>query len=105
MEVGGPKTYSFEGLIETIIIAHDKKRIIFPLPNSISFFMARVSELLPYKILTTDNLLSLDTDNVTNFDCSKALGLRLTTLEEFLSSDFANHRQARWTKRRSFANR
>ncbi len=105
LEVGGPKAYSFEGLIETITIAHNKKRIIFPLPNSISFLVARVAELLPHKILTTDNLLSLNTDNVTNFDCSKAFGLRLTTVEEFLSSDFASNRQARWTKRRSFANR
>ncbi len=105
LEVGGPKAYSFEELIETITIAQNKKRIIFPLPNSVSFLMARVAELLPRKILTTDNLLSLSTDNVTNFDCSKAFELKLTTVEEFLSTNFVNQRQARWTKRRSSANR
>ncbi len=105
LEVGGPKVYTFKELLETICKATQKKRVIISLPDSISLLMARCSELLPYKVLTPDNLLSLEIDNVTKEDFSKIFDINPTSVEEMLSKKFSNNRQTRGAKRRSSANR
>ena len=74
IECVGPETLSFKEILEKLLKLIDKKRFLIPLPLIIANFSARIFQLLPKPLLTTDQLRLLKYNNVvtgkykSNFD-------------------------------------
>ena len=74
IECVGPETLSFKEILERLLKLIDKKRFLIPLPLIIANFSARIFQLLPKPLLTTDQLRLLRYNNVvtgkykSNFD-------------------------------------
>ena len=74
IECVGPETLSFKEILEKLLKLINKKRFLIPLPLIIANFSARIFQLLPKPLLTTDQLRLLRYNNVvtgkykSNFD-------------------------------------
>lgn len=64
-ELGGPKAYSFMNLMTLLMTTLKRKRLLLPVPNMFAKLLATISRLLPTPLLTADQLLLLQHDNVT----------------------------------------
>lgn len=63
-ELGGPRDFSFADLLGWILKETRRKRCLLPLPAAIARLQAMVLERLPGKLLTRDQLLMLQRNNV-----------------------------------------
>jgi len=63
-ELAGPKTYSFMELMTLLMTTLQRKRLLLPVPSVFAKLLATVSRLLPTPLLTADQLLLLQHDNV-----------------------------------------
>ena len=74
IECVGPEVLTFKDIILKILKSIKKKRILFPMPLIIAKITARIFQVMPKPLLTTDQLRLLKYDNVisgkykTNFD-------------------------------------
>jgi len=78
-ELGGPETRSFKALLEYILTVTGRKRLLLPLPFALAKFKASILECLPGKLLTVDQVILLETDNVVSA-AAKAEGRTLEGL-------------------------
>ncbi|MCS6854892.1 MAG: complex I NDUFA9 subunit family protein [Elioraea sp.] len=63
-ELGGPRVYSFREILEFILRTTGRRRFLLPVPYAVGALQARLFELLPKPLLTRDQLLLLQRDNV-----------------------------------------
>lgn len=63
-ELGGPKVYSFRELMEIVLRETGRRCLLLPIPIAIASFQAAFLELLPYPLLTRDQVKLLKRDNV-----------------------------------------
>jgi uncharacterized protein YbjT (DUF2867 family) len=63
-ELGGPKQYTLRELVETVCAITHRRRMIIGLGPRLSVLQARMLELLPVKLMTRDNLLSMQVPSV-----------------------------------------
>ena len=63
-DLGGPKTYTLRQLVAYVAQILGKKRIIIGLNNFLSYTQAFAMELLPVKLMTRDNVRSMEVDSV-----------------------------------------
>lgn len=63
-ELAGPKVYSFRELVQQVMITLGIKRPIIGLCNSLSYAQAFMMELLPVKLMSRDNVRSMEVDSV-----------------------------------------
>jgi len=63
-ELGGPQVLTFAELMEMMLKIIDRKRLLLPVPLIGAKLTARVLELLPKPLLTCDQVLMLQNDNV-----------------------------------------
>ena len=74
IEVIGPEVLSFKEILQKILKAINKKRLLLPLPLFIANASASIFQLLPTPLITKDQLKLLKYDNIksqdgiTNFD-------------------------------------
>ena len=74
IEVIGPEVISFKEILQKILKAINKKRLLLPLPLFIANASASIFQLLPTPLITKDQLKLLKYDNIksqdgiTNFD-------------------------------------
>ena len=74
IEVIGPEVISFKEILQKILKAINKKRLLLPLPLFIANVSASIFQLLPTPLITKDQLKLLKYDNIksqdgiTNFD-------------------------------------
>ena len=74
IEVIGPEVISFKEILQKILKAINKKRLLLPLPLIIANASASIFQLLPTPLITKDQLKLLKYDNIksqdgiTNFD-------------------------------------
>ena len=61
---GGPQVYSFRELLELLLTALDRQRILFPITFAVAEMQAGLLELLPNPPLTRDQVRLLKTDKV-----------------------------------------
>jgi len=66
--VGGPEYVTFRGVLETILEAMGKKRLIAPLPLSLAKLQARLMSVLPKPPLTVATLELFSFENATDLD-------------------------------------
>tara|TARA_B100001250_G_C19718106_1_gene752513 strand:+ start:139 stop:1116 length:978 start_codon:yes stop_codon:yes gene_type:complete len=64
IECVGPEILSFREILEKLLIAIDKKRILIPFPLPLANLTAKIFQLLPNPLITEDQIRQLKYDNV-----------------------------------------
>jgi NADH dehydrogenase len=80
-ELGGPRTYTLRQLVEWVGETTGHVRPVIPLGRSLSALQARVLECLPGKLMTRDNLASMQVPNVTAQPFPPVFGITPAALE------------------------
>jgi NADH dehydrogenase len=85
-ELGGPQTFTFKELIKILLKQINKKRLLVPVPFLFAKFQAKILQLFPKPLLTTDQVEMLKYDNiVTNkYPTLKDLKITPETIESVL---------------------
>ena len=86
-EFGGPQVYSFKVLLELLLTALNRQRVLIPIPFALAEMQAGLLELLPNPPLTRDQVRLLKTDKVVSGiePTLGDLGVQPWPLEEFLA--------------------
>ena len=66
IECTGPETIAFKELLKKLLLLIGKKRALIPFPLQIAKFSARLLEIFPNPLLTSDQLRLLKYDNVSS---------------------------------------
>ena len=80
-ELGGPNIYSFKEILEIILRAIDRKRLLVPIPFGLATFKAFFLQMMPKPLLTPDQVKSLKHDNVAGVPGLAELGIVPTSVE------------------------
>lgn len=90
-ELGGPRTYSLKQLIELVLTATGRRRLLVPIPLGIARLQATFLQFLPKPPLTPDQVKLLSVDNVVSAGALglSDLGLRPTAAEAIIPSYLA----------------
>ena len=99
-EFGGPEVYSFRDLMRFILRTVMRRRLLLPVPFGIAGVMASIFQLLPGALLTQDQVLLLQRDNVVSDEAAnegrslKGLGLVPRDIEAIVPSYLYRYRRA-----------
>lgn len=80
-ELCGPKVYTLQELVEFVARVKGFKRTVMPLSDGLSSLQSIVLGLMPVKMLTHDNYLTLKTDAVCGCPFPEEFGIRPAALE------------------------
>ena len=80
-ELAGPTTYTLEELVRYVAATLGKRRAIVALPGALAQLQALTLETLPGKLMTRDNLRSMQVDNVSAQPFPEMFGFRPSPLE------------------------
>ncbi len=94
-ELCGPRIYTFKELVEDIARMLELKRLVIGLPDSLARLQGKILGMLPVKIFTTDNFLSLQVDSVCSCNGLEALGIIPHSVESIMPMHFAQQTQRR----------
>jgi len=85
-ELGGAEIFTFQQLMNILLKEIQKRRFLIPIPFSIAKFMARILQLFPKPLITTDQIEMLKEDNVVsnNYGTLRDLNIEPTTIESIL---------------------
>jgi uncharacterized protein YbjT (DUF2867 family) len=90
-QLGGPRVYTLRELVEFVIFVLGKKRKIVGLNDTLSYWQAYAMEKMPIKLMTRDNVHSMEVDSVCQGPVAKELGINPTSIEvivpEYLVND------------------
>ena len=105
-DLGGPKVYTLEELVRFVAATLGVRRAIVPLGGRLAALQAFTLEHLPGKLMTRDNLRSMQVDNVTAQPFPAVFGFQPSPLEtvvpEYLVGLAA---RARYDRYRHYAGR
>jgi uncharacterized protein YbjT (DUF2867 family) len=76
----GPQECTLRELMEFVCAVTGRRRPVIGLPDSLAYLQAWAMELLPVKLLTRDNLLSMKVPSVCN--CAFPFGIQPVALED-----------------------
>jgi len=65
-ELAGPREYTLKELVELVCVMTGRQRVVLGLPERLSYLQAFVLEHLPGRLLTRDNVLSMQVPNVSS---------------------------------------
>ncbi|MDQ6955178.1 MAG: complex I NDUFA9 subunit family protein [Mariprofundaceae bacterium] len=85
-ELAGPKVYSFMELMRLLMMTLNRQRLLLPMPNIFAKILAMVSQILPVPLLTADQLLLLQHDNIAQGKAFPSLFGEAASLESILPS-------------------
>jgi uncharacterized protein YbjT (DUF2867 family) len=77
----GPKVYTLRELVQMVADMLGVKRCIIGLNDQLSYWQAYAMELLPIKLMTRDNLYSMQIDNVCKSDFPTIFDIEPTAIE------------------------
>ena len=100
----GPRAYTLQQLVEYVCQLLDLERPILPLNESMSMLQARMLELLPVKLMTRDNVLSMKVDSVCDGPFPAVFGFTPAALESIVPlylTDRAPRARYRWFRYRA----
>ena len=80
-ELGGPNVYTMRELVQKVMNILGKQRPIIGLNDRLSMAQARVMELMPIKLMSRDNVLSMQVDNVCNTAIAPELAVTPTAMD------------------------
>ena len=102
-DLGGPKVYTLRQLVAYVADVLGKKRIIIGLNNTLSYLQAFAMECLPVKLMTRDNVRSMEVDSVCVTHFPTYLGFQPTALEaivpDYLTEDHPRNAYNRFRAR------
>jgi len=87
LNIAGPKIFTFYEIINEIKNSLNKKNIIIPLNKKLSVFVVGCLELLPVKIVTRDNLKSMEIENTAHINDSYQYKSSLRRLSSYLKKN------------------
>jgi NADH dehydrogenase len=93
-ELGGPRVYSFRALMELMLQAIGRRRLLVPLPFALASLQAFFLEWLPVPPLTRDQVRLLKRDTVVgpNALTLADLGIAATAMESIIPTYLARYR-------------
>jgi NADH dehydrogenase len=100
----GPKVYTLRELVEYVGKLTGHRRPIVPLGPSLSSLQARMLELLPVKLMTRDNLASMERDNVCDGPFPDVFGIAPRPLEA-IAPEYLGASPSRYDEYRSHGGR
>lgn len=80
----GPRDYSLRELVEFTASVIGRKARIVGLPDALARLQGRVMDFVPGKPFSTDNYLSLQTDNTSEENCLPRFGIRPHSIESLV---------------------
>ena len=81
-ELGGPTVYTFKQLMEILLHAINRKRLLVPIPFALATIPAFILQFAPKPLLTPDQVTLLRSDNVvTGANTLATLGIVPTSVE------------------------
>lgn len=80
-ELAGPKVYTFRQLVRQIMAVLGVQRPIVGLSNALSYAQAFMMELLPVKLMSRDNVRSMEVDSVSTGPFPAIFGFEPSPLE------------------------
>ncbi len=83
-ELAGPKVYTFRELIQIVMATLRIKRPIIGLNDKLSYAQAYMMELLPIKLMSRDNVRSMEVDSVSAQPFPAIFGVSPTALEAII---------------------
>tara|TARA_B100000768_G_C11281533_1_gene378914 strand:- start:1161 stop:2048 length:888 start_codon:yes stop_codon:yes gene_type:complete len=84
--IGGPKKYTFYEIVKLISSCYKRRNIIIRLNKVISNLMVRFLQLSPIKIITLDNLKSMEISNTVRVNDSYIFKKSLQELSTYLNN-------------------
>lgn len=91
-ELCGPRIYTLRELNQYVLDTLGLQRPIVGLNDGFSYWLARVMELLPGKLITRDNLLSMQLDNVCEKGFPSVFRFQPATLESVVPDYLSNYK-------------
>lgn len=88
----GPRIYTLRELNQYVLDTLGLQRPIVGLNDGFSYWLARVMELLPGKLITRDNLLSMQLDNVCEKGFPSVFRFQPATLESVVPDYLSNYK-------------
>ena len=88
----GPRIYTLRELNQYVLDTLGLQRPILGLNDDFSYWLARVMELLPGKLITRDNLLSMELDNVCDKGFPSVFRFQTATLESVVPDYLSNYK-------------
>jgi NADH dehydrogenase len=105
-ELAGPKVYTFRQLVQQVMTTLGVKRPIIGLCNALSYAQAFMMELLPVKLMSRDNVRSMEVDSVSTSPFPVIFGVEPTPLEAVIPEYLVDSTQrGAYDRYRSFAAR
>lgn len=83
-ELAGPKVYTFRELLQQIMVVLAVKRTIIGLNSTLSYLQALIMEFLPVKLMSRDNIKSMEVDSVSQHPLPAILAVEPSALEAVL---------------------
>ncbi|MGB4812955.1 MAG: complex I NDUFA9 subunit family protein [Methylophilaceae bacterium] len=83
-QLAGPKVYTFRELLQAIMATLKMSRPIVGLNDPLSYLQAFMMELLPVKLMSRDNVRSMEIDSITVAPFPAILGITPTALETII---------------------
>lgn len=80
-ELAGPKVYSFRELVQGVMRTLGVQRPIIGLNDMFSYTQAFMMELLPIKLMSRDNVRSMEVDSISQHPLPATLGVTPAALE------------------------
>ena len=80
-ELGGPQIYTLRELVQKVMAILGKQRPIIGLNDKLSMAQAYMMELMPIKLMTRDNVRSMQVDSVCSTGIAPELGVEPAALE------------------------
>jgi NADH dehydrogenase len=80
-ELGGPQTYTLRELVQKVMAILGKQRPIIGLNDTLSMAQGFMLELMPIKLMTRDNIRSMQVDSVCAAPIAPALAITPTALD------------------------
>jgi NADH dehydrogenase len=105
-ELAGPKVYSFRELVQQVMTTLGIKRPIVGLCDKLSYAQAFMMELLPVKLMSRDNVRSMEVDSVSQQPFPAIFGVVPASLEAVIPEYLVDSTQrGKYDRFRSFAAR
>jgi NADH dehydrogenase len=105
-ELAGPKVYSFRELVQQVMTTLGIKRPIIGLCDKLSYAQAFMMELLPVKLMSRDNVRSMEVDSVSQQPFPAIFGVVPASLEAVIPEYLVDSTQrGKYDRFRSFAAR
>lgn len=105
-ELAGPKVYSFRQLVQQVMTTLGTQRPIIGLCDQLSYAQAFMMELLPVKLMSRDNVRSMEVDSISEQPFPAVFGIEPANLEAVIPEYLVDSTlRGKYDRFRSFAAR